>query len=85
MAKVENVVGIYNMGAIESGRFSPVEWYTIDRIVLKTRDGRRVTRYAVCVNGCWKSSEQMTLREARERVAWIRNDIAERAYYAMYI
>ena len=63
-------MSITNEGTFESGRFEDGIPWTIDRITLKISDGTRLTRYAVCVNGHWRSSDQMTLREARAEVKW---------------
>lgn len=60
--------------SVESGRFEDGCPYSINRLVLKLSDGGRLTRYAVCVNNCWKSSkdEEFTLHEARQKVEELR-------------
>lgn len=79
------VMSITNTGIFERGQISPVKWYTIDKVILKMRSGKRLTRYAVCINGCWKTGQQMTLREAREQVRQARAEFEESKYYAMGI
>jgi hypothetical protein len=74
-----------NTGSIERGKISPAVWYSIDKIIVKLSDGRRLTRYAVCINGCWKSNQQMTLREARTEVEQLKREAAEAEYFAMNI
>ena len=68
-----------NTGSIERGNISPEKWYSIDKIIVKMASGKRLTRYAVCVNGCWKSNQQMTLREARDNVSTMRDNYIEKA------
>ena len=63
-----------NVGSIERGRISPESTYSIDKVIVKMSDGKRKTRYAVCVDHCWKSNQQMTLREAREEVSRMQDD-----------
>ena len=63
-----------NVGSIERGRISPESTYSIDKVIVKMSDGKRKTRYAVCVDHCWKSNQQMTLREAREHIAQLKHD-----------
>ena len=79
------IMCITNEGTFEKGRISNSEWYTIDNITLKMSDGKRLKRYAVCVNGRWKSNQQMTLREAREEVARLKEEAQAAQYYAMFI
>lgn len=71
---VERVICLSNVGTIERGRISPESIYAIDKIIVKTASGKRYTRYAVCVDRCWKSNQQMTLREARAEVARLKDD-----------
>lgn len=42
--------------------------YSINKVTLKRADGKRLTRYAVLINGKWSSSEHYKLPEAREYV-----------------
>ena len=79
------IICIENVGSIERGTISPGKWYTIDKIILKTVDGKRKTRYAVCENGTWKTNQRLTLREARNRVAELHEEYIASKYYAMYI
>ena len=74
MSRVDGIVCITNEGIYESGQFDKDHWYTIDKITLKMSDGRRLRRYAVCENGCWKSSQYISLREAREYVDNLRRE-----------
>ena len=82
MKMLDCVMCITNKGVFERGRISDGAWYTIDLIELKTRFGRRLTRYAVCVNGRWKSDQQMTLREARAEVQRLKGEAEQAKYYA---
>ena len=79
------VMCITNEGTFEKGRISDSQWYTIDNITLKMSDGRRLKRYAVCVNGRWNSNLQMSLREARAEVARLKEEARAAKYFAMYI
>lgn len=65
---------ITNEGTHERGELSKGHWYTIDDITLKMSDGRRLKRYAVCVDGRWESNQQMTLREARAEVERLKHE-----------
>ena len=83
-----SIISMTNTGAVQSGCISPrpchiigadgkwrlIHHFTIDRIICKTVDGKRLTRYAVCVDGVWHSNQRMTLREAREHVEQLRAD-----------
>ena len=68
------IMCISNTGTFERGQLGKCHWYTIDNIVLKMASGKRLKRYAVCVDGRWKSDQQMTLREAREEVEKLKLD-----------
>ncbi len=85
MSMVVGTLGVTNTGHIESGRIDSGKWYTVDRIIVKLSNGQRLTRYAVCVNGCWKTNQRMTLREARSEVARLREEAEQAKYFAMYI
>jgi hypothetical protein len=74
MAMVIAPICFSNVGSIERGRISPESTYSIDKVIVKMSDGKRKTRYAVCVDHCWKSNQQMTLREAREEVSRMQDD-----------
>ena len=74
MGMVIAPICLHNVGSIERGRISPESTYSIDKIIVKMSDGKRLTRYAVCVDHCWKSNQQMTLREAREEVSRMQDD-----------
>ena len=74
------IMCITNEEIIERGRFDAHNWYTIDRITLKMSDGRRLRRYAVCVNGRWESNQHFTMREARARVKELRRDYGKPAF-----
>lgn len=78
MSRIDGVViCITNEGIFEKGKLDEKSWYTIDRVTLKTSDGKRLTRYAVCVNGRWNSNQQMTLREARAEVERLKQEDRE--------
>lgn len=79
------IMCITNEGKFESGKIDGRTWYTIDRITVKMLSGKRLRRYAVCVNGTWKSNQQMSLREAREEVQRMKDEAEQTRYYAMYI
>ena len=79
------IMCITNEGTFEKGRISSSKWYTIDNITLKMRSGKRLKRYAVCVNGRWNSDQQMSLREARAEVARLKEEAQAAQYFAMYI
>lgn len=79
------IMCISNVGSIEKGRISDAAWYTIDKVIVKMASGKRLTRYAVCVNGCWKSNQQMTMREARDMVSRLKKEAEEATYYALGI
>ena len=79
------VMCITNEGHFERGWISGGTWYTIDRITVKMASGKRFKRYAVCVNGTWKTNQQMTLREARAEVKRLKDEAESAKYYAMYI
>ena len=66
------VIGIGNDGTLERGRFEDGIAWSIDNITLKMASGKRLRRYAVCVDRCWKSNEYMNLREARAKVEHLR-------------
>lgn len=72
-------IGISNVGSIERGRISPEITYTIDKVIVKMSNGKRFTRYAVCVNGRWKTNQRMSLREAHETVKQMRDDFITKA------
>ena len=63
------IMGITNEGRFERGKFANGQWYSIDNITVKMSDGKRLKRYAVCLNGRWNSNQMMTLREARAEIA----------------
>lgn len=71
------IICITNEGIFEKGKLDAKNWYTIDRITLKTVDRKRLTRYAVCQNGRWISNQHMTLREAREFVERLKYDYSK--------
>ena len=79
------IMCISNTGILERGWIGDGHWYTIDNIVLKMKSGKRLKRYAVCVDGCWKSNQQMTLREARAEVSRLQEETRAAKYYAMNI
>ena len=71
---------ITNEGILEKGKLDNRHWYTIDRITLKLSNGKRLKRYAVCVDGRWDSNQQMTLREARTFVEQVRREYNKPAF-----
>ena len=79
------IMCISNVGSIERGKIAGRSLYSIDKVILKMASGKRLTRYAVCINGCWNSNQQMTLREARDMVSRLKKDAEEATYYAMGI
>ena len=79
------VMCVTNAGHLESGKLSKDHWYTIDNIIVKMSDGRRLKRYAVCVDGKWKSNQRMTLREARETVESLKRDYSRPAFTPLTI
>ena len=85
MRMLDCIMCITNKGTLERGRISGATWYTIDLIELKMRSGKRLTRYAVCVNGTWKTNQQMTKREARAEVQRMKEEAEQATYYAMNI
>ena len=74
MSRLLCIMCITNEGTYEKGRIDDRHLYTIDRITVKMSDGRRLKRYAVCVNGRWESNQQMTLREARQKVEELKQE-----------
>lgn len=72
MSMLDCVIGIGNDGTLERGRFEDGIAWSIDNITLKMASGKRLRRYAVCVDRCWKSNEYMNLREARAQVERLR-------------
>ena len=42
--------------------------YSINKLHLKRADGKRLTRYAVLINGKWDTSKDYSLKDAREYV-----------------
>lgn len=82
---IDWVIGITNEGHIEKGRIDGRTWYTIDRLTLKTVSGKRLTRYAVCVNGTWHTNQRISLREARAEVQRLKDEAEQAQYYAMNI
>lgn len=70
------VMCISNEGTFERGELSSGHWYTIDNITLKMSSGKRLKRYAVCLDGRWKSNQQMSLKEAREEVERLKRDFS---------
>lgn len=85
MSMVVSAICLSNVGSVETGRIDRNKWYSIDKVIVKMSDGRRLTRYAVCVNGCWKSNQQMTKREARKEVQKLKEEAIAAKYFAMYI
>ena len=85
MKMLDCVMCITNEGKLESGKIDGSMWYTIDRITVKMASGKRFRRYAVCVNGRWKSNQQMTLREARAEIQRMKDETEQAKYYAMNI
>ena len=79
------IMCITNEGHLERGMIDGVTWYTMDIITVKMASGKRFRRYAVCVNGRWKSNQQMTLREARAEVQRLKDEAEQAKYYAMNI
>ena len=79
------IMCITNEGSFIKGRIDYHTWYTIDKITLKMASGKRLRRYAVCVNGTWKSNQQMSLREAKAEVKRLKDEAVQAAYYAMNI
>ena len=71
---------VTNEGTQERGRLSRNHWYTIDRITLKMSDGKRVRRYAVCVDGRWNTNQWMTLKDARKKVECLKKDYLTPVY-----
>ena len=82
---IDCVICITNEGHIEKGRIDGRTWYTIDNITVKMASGKRRRRYAVCVNGTWKTNQQMSLREARAEVKRLKDEAEAAQYYAMNI
>ena len=82
---IDCIMCITNEGVLERGNICGGHWYTIDRITVKMRSGKRLKRYAVCHNGRWQSNQTMTLREAREEVTRLREEYESAQYYAMNI
>lgn len=82
---VNCVLCIGNDGVVERGKLSDGTLFTINKITLKMSDGKRRRRYAVCVNGVWKSHEYMSWREALAKVRQMEKEAREAKYYAMYI
>lgn len=80
MSMLEAVICISNVGSIERGTLGSNTPYSIDKVIVKMSSGRRLTRYAVCVNHTWESNQQMTLKEAREAVARLRDDFEIRPF-----
>ena len=72
MSMLDCVLGIGNDGTLEHGRFDDGIPWSIDIITLRMSSGKRLRRYAVCVDRCWKSGEYMPLREARQKVEDLR-------------
>lgn len=85
MKMLDCVMCITNEGILEKGKIDGSTWYTIDRITVKMASGKRFKRYAVCVNGRWKSEQQMSLHEARAEVQRLKDEAEQAQYYAMNI
>ena len=68
MSMVEAVISIGLGRCVEVGYIGENK-YRLCRIHLKKTSGKRLLRYAICVNGCWKSNEWYTLKEAHEEIA----------------
>lgn len=79
------IMSITNEGTFERGKLPDGRLYTIDNITLKMSDGKRLKRYAVCLNWCWKTNQIMSLREAREEVQRLKDEAEQAKYYAMGI
>lgn len=79
------ILCIGNDGVVERGKLSDGTLFTIDKITLKMSNGKRYRRYAVCVNGVWKSYEYMSWREALAKVRQMEKEAKEAQFYAMYI
>ena len=82
---IDCIMCISNKGILERGKISDAAWYTIDLIELKMASGKRLTRYAVCVNGTWKTNQQMSKRDARAEVQRLKDEAEQAKYYAMNI
>ena len=69
MSMVEAVISIGLGHCVERGVINDWMKYALYTVRLRMTSGKRYTRYAVVVNGCWKSNEYFTKKGARERVA----------------
>ena len=87
MSQVQAVIGITNEGIHERFNLPHGHVVTIDRLTLKLTDGKRLRRYAVCVDGRWRSApdNELTLREARERVEQIKHDYSRPTFKPLTI
>lgn len=85
MKMLDCIMCITNEGHLERGMIDGGTWYTIDIITVKMASGKRFRRYAVCINGTWKTNQQMTLREAREEIQRMKDEAEQAKYYAMDI
>ena len=73
------VICLSNVGIVERGRITPDDWYTIDKIIVKKANGKRYTRYAICINGRWQTNQKMTWREARTEVDSLKSNYIAKA------
>ena len=79
------IMCITNEGILERFSLDGGHWCTIDRITLKMSSGKRLKRYAVCVDGHWKSNQQMSLKEARAEVELLKDDYSVKKFKPLTI
>lgn len=87
MSQVQAVISVTNEGTHERFFLPRGHIVTIDRLTLKMTDGKRLKRYAVCLDGSWKSchSNELTLREAREKVEQLKHDYSRPVFKPLSI
>lgn len=87
MSQVQACISVTNEGTYERVLLPKGHVVTIDRLTLKMADGKRLRRYAVCLDGCWKScrDNEISLREARERVEMLKHDFSRPVFKPLTI
>ena len=87
MSQVQACISVTNEGIYEWFYLPKGHVVTIDRLTLKMTDGKRVRRYAVCVDNCWRSARdnELTLRQARAKVEQIKHDYSRPAFKPLTI
>ena len=82
---IDCVMCITNEGTFKRFYLGNGHWCTIDNITLKMRSGRRLKRYAVCLDGHWCSDQYMNLKEARVKVGQLKEDFSMKPFKPLTI